>query len=102
MEIINEKNFDEKIANGVVLVDFFANWCGPCKMIAPVLEKLSEKYNGQMSFYKVDCDQSQAICMRYGIQSIPTLIIFKDGQVAKQSVGFMGAPQVEALIKAQL
>lgn len=102
MEIINEKNFQEKIASGVVLIDFFANWCGPCKMLAPVLEKLQEKYAGSVSMYKVDVDASNALAAQFGIQSIPTLIIFKDGQAVKMHVGFAAAPQIEALLQAYL
>ena len=98
MEIINQNNFNEKVANGVVLVDFFATWCGPCKMIAPVLEQLSEKYEGKASIYKVDIDQSMALAAKYGIQAVPTMILFKNGEPVQTHVGFAGAPQIEQLI----
>lgn len=102
MEIINEQNFRSKTANGVVLVDFFANWCGPCKMVAPILEKLQEEYAGRAAIYKVDVDQSPALASQFGVQAIPTMIIFKDGQAVKQHTGFAGAPQIEAMIQAYL
>ena len=102
MEIINEQNFASKIANGVVLVDFFATWCGPCKMIAPVLEKLQAQYEGRAQIYKVDVDQSNALAAQFGVQAIPTMILFKDGKAVTQHVGFAGAPQIEAMINAQL
>ena len=102
MEIINQNNFNEKVANGVVLVDFFATWCGPCKMIAPVLEQLSEKYEGKASIYKVDIDQSMALAAKYGIQAVPTMILFKDGEPVQTHVGFAGAPQIEQLINNHL
>lgn len=102
MEIINQNNFNEKVANGVVLVDFFATWCGPCKMIAPVLEQLSEKYEGKASIYKVDIDQSMALAAKYGIQAVPTMILFKNGEPVQTHVGFAGAPQIEQLINSHL
>ena len=102
MEIINQNNFNEKIANGVVLVDFFAVWCGPCKMIAPVLEQLSEKYAGKASIYKVDVDESMALAAKYGIQAVPRMILYKDAEPVQTHVGFAGAPQSEQLINNHL
>lgn len=102
MEIINQTNFNEKIASGVVLVDFFATWCGPCKMVAPILEKIAEQYAGKASIYKVDVDQSTALAARFGVQAVPTMVLFKDGQPVKTQVGFAGAPQIEALLNAYL
>ena len=102
MEIINQNNFNEKITNGVVLVDFFAVWCGPCKMIAPVLEQLAVKYEGKASIYKVDVDESMALAAKYGIQAVPTMILFKDGEPVQTHVGFAGAPQIEQLINSHL
>ena len=102
MEIINESNFNEKIASGVVLVDFFAVWCGPCKMIAPILEQLSEKYEGKAHIYKVDVDQSMLLAAKFQVQAIPTMIVFKDGQPMQTHVGFAGAPQIEQFINQHL
>ena len=70
-----------------VLVDFWADWCGPCKMIAPVVEELAEEYEGKFNFTKVDVDANPKTAMQFGIRSIPTLLIFKDGQVAEQVIG---------------
>ena len=89
MKIINKQNFDEITSKGVVLVDFFANWCGPCKMLAPVLEDVATKMPN-VTFVKVDVDQEPGLAGRYGIQAIPNLVIFKDGQAVDQITGFVG------------
>lgn len=89
MKIVNTQEFDEITAkDGLVLVDFFADWCGPCKMLAPVLEEVAAKYEGKLEIVKVNVDQSQDLAQRYGVMSIPTLIAFKGGKAVKQSVGF--------------
>ena len=85
MKIINSTQFDEVTSEGIVVVDFFANWCGPCKMLAPVLEEMADEYK-QVKFVKVDVDQDVDLARRYGIQSIPNVIFFKDGK----AVGFAG------------
>lgn len=82
------KGFDSSISNGLVLVDFFATWCGPCKMIGPVLEQISNE-RADLKIVKVDVDQNQDLAMRYGVMSIPTLILFKDGKPVAQQLGFM-------------
>lgn len=97
MKIINENEFQSTISSGVVLVDFFANWCGPCKMIAPVLEKISADYPN-VEFVKVDVDQSQRLAMQYQVQSIPTILVFKDGQVVERQIGFSGEPQLRNML----
>ena len=79
MKIINSTQFDEVTSEGIVVVDFFANWCGPCKMLAPVLEEMADEYK-QVKFVKVDVDQDVDLARRYGIQSIPNVIFFKDGK----------------------
>ena len=81
-------NFNEQIKEGVVLVDFFATWCGPCKMQAPVLEELKED-RGDVKVVKIDVDQETEIAREYGVMSIPTLILFKDGKEVAKNVGFM-------------
>lgn len=88
MKILNSNEFDDVIANGIVLVDFYADWCGPCKMLAPVLEGISEKMT-QVEFYKINVDTSSDIASCYGVQAIPNLIIFKDGKAVDQITGFV-------------
>lgn len=89
MEIINNDNFEEKVLNnnGVVLVDFFATWCGPCRMLTPVLEEVSEETDANI--YKVDIDESEDLARRFGIMVVPTMIIFKDGKEQEKFSGYM-------------
>lgn len=80
---------DEVLKNeGLVVVDFFATWCAPCQMLAPVLIELDKKYGDEVEFYKVNIDESEDAAMRYGISSVPTLIFFKDGEEIDRQVGF--------------
>ena len=82
------KEFDDLLAKErFVLVDFWATWCAPCRMIAPVIEKLSEQYAGKITVAKVDVDQQQELSIRYGISSIPTVILYKDGKIAQKEIG---------------
>ena len=97
MEVITNVQFDEVISKGVVVIDFFANWCGPCKMLSPVLEKVSSDYPN-IHFVKLDVDKSGDIAMRYQVQSIPTLLVFKDGNLVERQVGFAGEPQLRNLL----
>ena len=87
VEHLNEANFEEKIASGVVLVDFFATWCGPCRMLSPVIEEIDAERGGSFAVYKVDIDEAEDIAMDYQIMSVPTLIIFKDGAEAERMIG---------------
>lgn len=102
MKIVTKNEYDNEIKEGVVLVDFFAEWCGPCKMIAPVLEQLAPEFEGKAKIIKVDVDAEPSIAQRYGIMSIPTLILFKDSQVFKTVVGFQSKQMLEELIKSAL
>ncbi len=85
----SDKNFDQEVekASGVTLVDFWASWCGPCKMIAPVVEELSGEYEGKVKFGKVNVDDNPSTASKYGIRSIPTLVVFKNGAVVDQIIG---------------
>ena len=98
---VNDLNeFNEKIAQGRVLVDFFATWCGPCKMLAPVLENIDNKKEaGDLLIVKVDVDEAGDIAMRYGIQSIPTLILFENGKAINKALGYMPKPQLLNFLK---
>ena len=85
---IRNNEFKSEIEDGIVLVDFYAKWCGPCRMISPLLEQLHEEYNGKVKFVKVDIDVNQEVAQEYGVMSIPNLFIFKDGKIADQMLGF--------------
>ena len=80
-------DFDATVAEGVTLVDFWAPWCGPCRMIAPVIEELAEEFDGKAKICKVNTDEEQDIAVKYGIRSIPTILFFKDGEIVEQMVG---------------
>ena len=103
MKVIHQSEFEElKAKSGVLLVDFFATWCGPCKMLSPVLEEVANEYEGKATIVKVDVDQDQSLAAAYGIMSVPTLILFKDGKAVKQVSGFMPKPQLIALLDSAL
>jgi len=86
---ITDSNFQNEVLNSQtpVLLDFWAEWCGPCKMVAPVVEELAKEYDGKLKVGKVDVDSNQQTSMQYGIRSIPTLLIFKGGKVVDQLIG---------------
>ncbi len=86
IELTND-NFDSTVKSGVSLVDFWAPWCGPCRMIAPVIEELAEEFEGKANICKVNTDEQQDLAVKYGIRSIPTILYIKDGEVADTMIG---------------
>lgn len=90
---VNESDFREQVLenSGTVLVDFWANWCGPCRMLGPVIEQLADQYEGKAEVGKVDVDEQGELAMRYGVMSIPTVIFFKNGKEIDRKVGVMPA-----------
>lgn len=96
---LTSQNFDTVLADGKpVLVDFFATWCGPCKMLAPVLEQLSEEFGNTAAICKIDVDQEMTLAQRYGVQSVPTLVLFKDGKEAARLVGYHSKNDLAAML----
>ena len=87
MKLNNKAEFEAIKNNGVVLVDFYADWCGPCKMLGPVLEDLAGEYEGKAKIVKVNVDETPEVAIKYGVSSIPTLLIFKDGELVNKAVG---------------
>ena len=100
MESLTDSSFEEKVlkASGTALVDFWAEWCGPCKMLTPVLEKLSKENEGKIQIFKVNVDECQQLAVQFNIRSIPTLLFFKDGQVQEQVVGLKSESDLQASI----
>lgn len=91
----NDSNFDEKIKNGTVLVDFYADWCGPCRMLSPILEGLSDDIN----IVKLNVDTAPIVAQKFGIMSIPTIIVFKDGKETNKKIGLCSKEEIKEMIK---
>lgn len=100
---VNEQEFDTEVrAADVAVVDFNATWCGPCRMLAPVLEAISEEMAGQVSFYSVDVDECESLAREFRVMSVPNLVLLKRGEYADQSIGFKPQAALSAWIKGNL
>jgi thioredoxin 1 len=101
---VSDASFEADVtkANGIVLVDFWAEWCGPCKMIAPVLDELATKHQGKLIIAKVNVDENRNTPAQYGIRGIPTLMIFQNGELKETKVGALNKTQLSAFIEAHL
>ena len=97
VEEINESMFDEKIKTGKVMVDCYAPWCGPCKMLSPIVDEISKEVE-DYSFYKLNVDDNEELSRKYGIMSIPTLLIFEDGELKEKLVGFKSKNEVKQIL----
>lgn len=97
MKIVNEAEFNELIKTGTTLVDFYADWCGPCKMLGPILESLDEEYP-DINFVKVNCDNDIAVADKFGIMSIPAVFIIKDGEVIANTLGYHAREDMKKFI----
>jgi len=100
----SDSNFEELIekAPGLAVVDFWAAWCGPCRMVAPIIEQLAEEYEGRVTVAKLDVDANQKTAARFGIRSIPSILFFKDGKHVDTVVGAVPKPHLERVIQAHL
>lgn len=100
MIILNEANFEVEVLRSEqpVLVDFFATWCPPCRKLAPIVEEIAEDYAGRVKVAKLNIDEARSVAIKYGVSSIPTLILFKNGEPAHRIVGYVPKQDVEKLL----
>ncbi len=101
---VNAENFEAEVLKSadLVLIDFWAEWCGPCKRIAPTVESIAEKYQGKAKVFKMNVDENQGTPMRYNIRGIPTMLLFKDGQPVAQKVGAAPRSQIQQWLESNL
>lgn len=99
--ILTQNNFEEEVLKSdiPVLVDFWASWCGPCKMLAPTIAEIAKDYEGKVKVCKLNIDDDSSVAIKYGIASIPTVVLFKNGEVADKSVGFVPKAVIENMLK---
>lgn len=98
--VLTSENFESEVllSDKPVLVDFWATWCGPCRMLAPVIEEIAQEYDGKIKVGKINVDEQPALASKFGISSIPTLMVFKDGKITSTEVGYMEKEEVLAII----
>lgn len=99
---ISENEFKDSVKSGFSVVDFSATWCGPCQMLAPVLEEVSKDMKDKVNFFAVDVDEAQDVCSELGIMSVPSIFIFKDGSKVAQTVGFQPKEALKSWISSNL
>lgn len=95
---LTDATFEEATKEGLTLTDFWATWCGPCRMQSPVIDQLDEESTGDVSYFKVDVDENQEVPSQFGIMSIPTLLVKKDGEVVEKLVGYHSKEQLESIL----
>jgi len=101
--ILTDSNFNEQVSKySLMLVDFWAPWCGPCRMVSPVIEQLAREYAGRVVFGKLNIDENQRVAQSFGIQSIPTMMILKNSKVVDVIVGALPKPQIQSKLKQHL
>lgn len=96
MQIINEANFEKETKSGLVLVDFFATWCGPCQRLSPVLEEVQGDFDGKAKFFKLDIDESRSLARKFSVMSVPTMIVLKDGHPVDRMIGYMSPEDIKS------
>jgi thioredoxin 1 len=99
---ITDADFQATVKQGVTLVDFWAPWCGPCRMIAPILDELATEFQGKAKIVKINVDENPLVAGQFGVMSIPTLLLFKDGEMKEKKVGGQPKPQLKAFIESAL
>jgi len=102
LKTLTDSNFDQEVRNGVTLVDFWAEWCGPCRRIAPIVEQLAGEYDGRATIAKLNVDENPNIPGRFMIRGIPTLLLFKNGQLAETLVGLAPKEDIARMIDKHL
>jgi thioredoxin 1 len=102
LKYLNDENFDSTISKGVTLVDFYADWCGPCRRIAPVIEELASEMHGKATIAKLDIEQAQKTTASFQVMSIPTLILFKDGKEKQRIVGLTDKENLKRMITSEI